>query len=119
MPMAPPRACRCGALLTDDRPCPRCRRVQDRARGNATQRGYTHAWAGYSRKRLLRFPWCGQRDDGQLYAEHSRCVQQGLKTKATVTDHRIPIRDGGSVFDPDNHQSLCTSCNAAKAVEDR
>jgi 5-methylcytosine-specific restriction endonuclease McrA len=33
-----------------------------------------------------------------------------------VTDHILAIRDGGAVFDPANHQSLCNSCNAAKSA---
>ena len=83
-------------------------------RPSATARGYDTAWADYSRQWLQRYPWCGQRLDGQLHAEHSRCVQRGQRTRATVTDHIVALRQGGARLDPSNHQSLCHGCNAAK-----
>jgi 5-methylcytosine-specific restriction endonuclease McrA len=55
------------------------------------------------------------RRDGTLSAVHSRCVQRGWRVRATVTDHIVSLRDGGARLDPANHQSLCRSCNAAKA----
>jgi 5-methylcytosine-specific restriction endonuclease McrA len=72
------------------------------------------AEARYSRAWLQTFPWCGQQQDGQLHSTHSRCVQRGLRTRATVTDHIRALRDGGARDDPANHQSLCTACNVAK-----
>ena len=63
---------------------------------------------------LRQFPWCGQRMDGRLYAEHSRCVQAGLRVRAECTDHIVPLREGGARLDPRNHQSLCLACNTAK-----
>jgi 5-methylcytosine-specific restriction endonuclease McrA len=56
------------------------------------------------------------RQDGALHAEHSRCVQEGRRVRATCTDHIRAIRDGGAVFDPANHQSLCGACNRRKAI---
>jgi hypothetical protein len=56
------------------------------------------------------------RQDGQLYADDSRCVQQGQRTRATCTDHILSMKDGGEQFDPANHQSLCHRCNALKCV---
>jgi len=84
------------------------------SRGSAQQRGYDAEWAAYAKAWLEQFPWCGQRQDGQLYAEHSRCVQRGLRVRARCVDHIKPIRTGGSRLDPSNHQSMCWSCNAAK-----
>lgn len=113
MPSAPPRPCpRCRRLVAG--PCPTCARLADRARGSATARGYTAHWAAYSRAWLAAHPWCGTRADGQQYAEHSRCTQRGEWVRATVTDHILPLRAGGALLDARNHQSLCTSCNAAK-----
>ena len=113
MPDAPPRACgRCGRLITDR--CPSCTQAYDQTRGSAQRRHYTAHWAEYSRHWLAHFPWCGQRQDGQLYAEHSRCVQEGRHVRARVTDHIRPLRQGGSLFDPANHQSLCVRCNTRK-----
>ena len=71
-------------------------------------------WASYSQDWLQRHPWCGERADGQLHADHSRCVQRGLRTRATVTDHIVSLRNGGAHLSSRNSQSLCTSCNVAK-----
>jgi len=56
------------------------------------------------------------RQDGAFHAVHSRCTQRGERVRATVTDHIVSLRDGGARMDPANHQSLCRSCNAAKAT---
>lgn len=124
MPMAPPRACpRCGGLVTDARPCtctPRppveaWRREADRARGTAHARGYTARWARYAQEFRARFPFCGMRADGSFSAEHSLCVQQGnYRSLVACVDHIVAIRDGGSMWDLHNHQSLCTRCNLRK-----
>jgi 5-methylcytosine-specific restriction endonuclease McrA len=84
------------------------------ARGSATVRGYDTTWAHYARTWLRRFPYCGQRADGCLHADHSRCVKSGARTRAQVVDHIVPIAAGGARLEPSNHQSLCRSCNAAK-----
>lgn len=54
--------------------------------------------------------------DGQLYAEHSRCVQQGRRTLATCTDHIKPLVEGGAHMSEANSQSLCNACNVAKSA---
>lgn len=113
MGIAPPRPCaRCGWIGRGR--CPRCAPRAERERGSARARGYDDEWAIYSKAWLARFPWCGMRLDGQLHADHSRCVQRGERVRAQVTDHIIAIRAGGSRFDQRNHQSLCRGCNAAK-----
>jgi hypothetical protein len=58
------------------------------------------------------------RVDGQLHAEHSQCVRQGLRVRATCTDHLRAMSAGGKKFDPLNHQSLCGDCNRRKAIVD-
>ena len=114
MPNAPRRPCsRCGRLVFGR--CTRCARRQDQARGSARARGYDQEWTEYARAWLLVFPYCGQRSDGTLYAEHSRCVQRGERVRADVVDHIQPLAAGGARLDPRNHQSLCRSCNAVKA----
>jgi 5-methylcytosine-specific restriction endonuclease McrA len=65
---------------------------------------------------LLLHRWCGERADFRLHPEHSRCAQLGLRTRATATDHIRSMRAGGAKLDPANSQSLCASCNSAKAV---
>jgi len=94
--------------------CGRCRRARDQARPSAAARGYGPEWSRLARDWLRHFPWCGQRIDGQLHAEHSRCVQRGDRVRAQCVDHIIGIGDGGAIFDLANLQSLCTSCNVAK-----
>jgi 5-methylcytosine-specific restriction enzyme A len=106
---------RCGNL-TDGGACPSCRRKRDRARGTAQERGYDAEWARYSHGWLALHRWCGERADFRLHAEDSQCVQRGLRTRATVTDHRRSMAMGGAKFDPANHQSLCADCNRRKAI---
>jgi 5-methylcytosine-specific restriction endonuclease McrA len=95
--------------------CSRCRRTDDEARGSAVARGYDRRWSDYARDWLVRFPWCGQRQDGALHADHSRCVQRGERQRAQLVDHIMPLRAGGAKLDPHNHQSLCRGCNRVKA----
>lgn len=116
MPTTPPHPCpgpHCGRLTRTSH-CPRCTRRLEQARGTSRQRGYGPDWAIYSVRWLALHRWCGERQDFRLYAEHSRCVQQGLRTPADVTDHIVSLRDGGARLDPTNHQSLCYSCNTRK-----
>lgn len=115
MAMAPPHICRRCRVLVYGR-CPTCTRTRERARGSAHARGYTAAWGDYSHRWLLRYPTCGMRRDGRLYAEHSRCVQLGLVTPATCTDHILSMRQGGHQFDSVNLQSLCGDCNRRKNI---
>jgi 5-methylcytosine-specific restriction enzyme A len=122
MPMAPKRPCRqpgCGALVGRDAPhgrCPAHAQAYDHRRGTAAERGYDGAWAAFSRTWRQRFPWCGMRADGQLYAEHSHCVQQGRRTPAACVDHIRAMQAGGPRFDPQNLQSLCADCNRRKNI---
>jgi len=115
MPWAPPHACtRCGRHLRRGARCAHCDRPRQAARPTLLERGYTPAWAPYAKAWLLRYPWCGQRADGRLHAEHSRCAAGGWWVPARVVDHIRPLRDGGALLDPANHQSLCYSCNNRK-----
>lgn len=95
--------------------CDEHRRRREAARPTAATRGYDQAWARYSRDRLRRLPWCGQREDGSIDAQHSRCAQDGLKTLARCTDHIVPMSAGGSKWNASNHLSLCIACNSWKA----
>lgn len=119
MAQSPPRPCaRCGRLVHGR--CALCKRRRDAeadaARPSAVARGYDAEWQAFSKAWLSRFPWCGQRADGQLYAEHSRCVQEGERRAAACTDHIVALRDGGRRFDRGNLQSLCGGCNRRKAI---
>lgn len=96
-------------------PCPHCALLREVARGTARERGYDARWDVFSLNWLQRFPWCGQRADGRLHDEHSKCARVGMRVRATVTDHIVALRDGGAHCSPANSQSLCTRCNTAKS----
>jgi 5-methylcytosine-specific restriction protein A len=116
VPTAAKRPCAksgCPALVEHGR-CPAHARAQDKSRGTAQERGYDSLWARYSKDFRAKFPICGMRADGRLYAEHSQCVQQGITTAAGCVDHIVPMSKGGSKYDPLNLQALCIPCNTAK-----
>lgn len=106
----------CSKLVTRGR-CPdHARQADIGTRGTAQQRGYDSRWATYSKGRLQRFPICGMREGGVMDPVNSRCAREGLTTPATCTDHIIPLRQGGAMWDLRNHLSLCHACNTLKAV---
>lgn len=37
---------------------------------------------------------------------------------ATQADHVVPVAEGGAELDPDNLQSICDPCHAAKTAEE-
>lgn len=43
------------------------------------------------------------------------CESRGLYTAATVSDHVVPINQGGDVWSWDNRQALCDTCHAVKS----
>lgn len=106
----------CGAIVTKPGRCARCRQQADQRRGSASARGYDAEWAAYSRAWLERHRWCGERADGQIFSDDSRCAREGRRVRATVTDHLQALRAGGARLDPANHQSLCADCNRRKAI---
>jgi 5-methylcytosine-specific restriction protein A len=58
----------------------------------------------------------------QLIRKHHRseepfcreCKAQGVIQVAECVDHIVPIREGGSPYDPANLQSLCQPCHNKK-----
>lgn len=77
------------------------RKIRDRQRKTATQRGYNSVWSRYSRGRLERFPECEE------------CGDPG-----DVTDHIKPVTgpDDPLFWDEQNHQTLCYSCHGQKTA---
>ena len=47
------------------------------------------------------------------------CKGKGITKAATVRDHIIPIQQGGSIWDENNHQSLCKSCHNRKSGKEK
>lgn len=46
------------------------------------------------------------------------CEEEDIVTPSEVTDHKIPIADGGSFWDKKNWQALCRSCHNRKTREE-
>jgi len=46
------------------------------------------------------------------------CSEEDRDTEATVVDHRIPIKQGGAMWDYNNLQGLCKHHNAIKTALD-
>ena len=62
----------------------------------------------------------GERADGELHREHSRCVQAGQLTPAECTDHsdgHSRADDRETFYDERRLQSLCSNCNRLKAID--
>lgn len=64
------------------------------------------AWLLARKRQLDRQPFCEE------------CLKAGKRTKATMVDHIIPIRQGGDRYAAENLQSLCWSCHSRKSVEE-
>ena len=94
--------------MSDGSRCDRHRRIVDRERGTAHERGYTSAWTKARQAYLSAHPLC---------AEHLR---QGAIVAASVVDHIRPHKaDKGLFWDSTNWQPLCKPCHDRKtATED-
>ena len=57
-------------------------------------------WEAVRAEKLRKDPFCEE------------CRKGGTLIKATVVDHIVEIKDGGSELDIDNLQSLCWSCHS-------
>ena len=72
------------------------RKLSERYRPNATDRGYDAAWRRFSRPFLAARPSC------------LGCQAIGVTRQATVVDHIVPHRgDPKLLWDPRNWQPLC------------
>ena len=101
MPLAPPRLCRCGALVRGR--CPHCQRDQDQVRGNAAERGYDGKWRIKRAAFLNAHPWCSEAGCGQ---------------RATDVDHIIPRRLGGTDVWT-NLQPLCHRHHSSRTATEQ
>ena len=55
-------------------------------------------------------------------AEHplcEECLKHGFLVPARIVDHIHEIKDGGSMTDFDNLQSLCQACHSKKTQEEK
>lgn len=65
----------------------------------------SYSWRKYSVDRRKRNPEC-------------QSCHKLFQYKELVTDHIIPINNGGSKMDARNHQSLCKPCHAQKSAKE-
>jgi 5-methylcytosine-specific restriction enzyme A len=77
------------------------------SRPNAAVRGYDAKWARYARRYLRQHPLC------------VACQADGYTTAAVLVDHIKPLAQGGPMWDPANHQALCTPCHNHKTGSER
>lgn len=97
MPFAPPRLCKCGAVVPHGHKCPRCSKVTEKARPNASARGYGTDW------RKLR--------DTMPKTPCALCG--GPWEPGMHLDHRVP-RAAGGTDDPANLQWVHPRCHSTK-----
>lgn len=113
MPYAPPRACRCGAVVAAGQPCPRCavprareRKSQhDATRASAAERGYDAAWRRV-RKDYLK--------------AHPMCSAAGCAAPATDVDHIESIADRPDLrLSWSNLRSFCHSHHSQRTAREQ
>ena len=114
MPNKPKRPCSYPGCprLVDGQYCEEHKRLTDKqynlyGRDDFTKNFYkTPEWRYARKKQLEAHPFCEE------------CLKEGKRTKATMVDHIVPIKQGGDKFAPSNLQSLCWSCHSRKSVEE-
>ena len=114
MPNKPKRPCSYPGCprLVDGQYCEEHKRLTDKqynlyGRDDFTKNFYkTPEWRYARKKQLEAHPFCEE------------CLKVGKRTKATMVDHIVPIKQGGDKFAPSNLQSLCWSCHSRKSVEE-
>jgi 5-methylcytosine-specific restriction protein A len=102
MPMAPPRACKCGRL----QPCP-----------THTVKAWTSSDAPLPTRIRGR---AGQRMRQRLLRAHPLCVlclKKGITRATVIRDHVIPLAEDGR-DDETNEQALCQDCSDTKTQEE-
>lgn len=114
MPRKPKRPCSYPGCpnLVDGGYCEEHKKLRDKeynlyGRDDFTKNFYkTKEWRIIRKRHLEQEPFCVE------------CLKNGITTKATIVDHIVPIKQGGSRYDNNNLQSLCWSCHSRKSVEE-
>lgn len=114
MPRKPKRPCSYPGCprLVEGRYCEEHQRLVDKqynqyARDNFSKSFYkSPEWIRARKLQLQSHPLCAE------------CLKNGKYTKATMVDHIVPIKQGGSKFDSENLQSLCWACHSRKSAEE-
>ena len=95
-----PRPCVDCQVITRSSRCSNCKRIKERSRPTAAQRGYGYAWQKLSREFRARHPYC------------FKCGS----IKDLTTDHIISKKNGG-LDEWANLQTLCRVCNSIKGSQ--
>lgn len=86
----------------------RRREDQPKRQGKNNRAFYqSHRWHEYSRQ----------------YRKKNRlcviCLKEGKTVLSQCVDHILPIEEGGDMWNPSNHQALCTHHHSIKTKEER
>lgn len=65
-------------------------------RDSPRERGYNAGWDRFSIRYRARNPFCAV------------CMEKGRLTFCDVVDHKLPLKQGGGLLDPDNVWGLCS-----------
>jgi len=63
-------------------------------------------WLLVKKKHLDKSPFCVE------------CLKNGVRKKARIVDHIIPMKEGGAAYDESNLQSLCWECHSRKSAKE-
>jgi 5-methylcytosine-specific restriction enzyme A len=110
MPTRPPNHRPCWAKSPAAVERDRKRQIDERRRRPGDERSNalysTAAWRRFRASYLADHPLCAE------------CEREGRVTAATVPEHRIPIRDGGPIWDDANLQPMCKPHADAKTARE-
>ena len=114
MPTKPKRPCSYPGCprLTDGQYCEEHQKLMDSQynkyqRDKKAQRFYqSKEWKLVKKRHLQIEPLCRE------------CKKKGVLVRATMVDHIVPIKQGGSPLDDSNLQSLCWSCHSRKSAQE-
>lgn len=81
--------------------CDRCKKREFTSSPNPFYQ--TPKWRKKAKRHKLRNPLCVE------------CLSNGITKATEVTDHIIPLKQGGDPFNDDNLQSLCHRCHNSKS----
>lgn len=114
MPFAPPRACRCGAVIPAGKRCERCyppevqrakKAAFDATRASAAERGYDAAW---------------RRVRKDFLAKHPTCCAAGCTEPATDVDHIKSIQERPDLrLSWSNLRPFCHSHHSQRTARDQ
>lgn len=104
MPQSPGRACRnkrCRAITTNkDGYCDQCRHVKYlNQRPHVGREVYDSNWVKVRDAYLREHPLCED------------CEAIGVVRQADMVHHKIPVANGGAMYDEENLRSLCVTCH--------